>query len=155
RLIALRKAHPSFRRRGFFQGRAIKGAGIKDVVWLKPDGQEMTDQEWNQEFARCLGLLLSGDAADQTHDPGHPILAATSIILTNAHHDEIPFTLPMLTASAGWITLVDTSCQTSQSANTLYPPSKAYPLQARSLVLLVERTLDGIRADDRRRAQLP
>jgi hypothetical protein len=39
-------------RRSFFQGRATKGAGIKDIVWLKPDGQEMTDQEWNQQFAR-------------------------------------------------------------------------------------------------------
>ena len=155
RLIALRKTHPSFRRRSFFQGRGIKGAGIKDVVWLKPDGQEMTDQEWNQEFARCLGLLLSGDAADETDERGQRIRDGNFIILMNAHHDEIPFTLPVLTASAGWITLVDTSCQSSQGANTFYSPSKAYPLQARSFALLVERTLDRIRADDRRRAQLP
>jgi len=155
RLIALRKTHPSFRRRSFFQGRGIKGAGIKDVVWLKPDGQEMTDQEWNQEFARCLGLLLSGDAADETDERGQRIRDGNFIILMNAHHDEIPFTLPVLTASAGWTTLVDTSCQSSQGANTFYSPSKAYPLQARSFALLVERTLDRIRADDRRRAQLP
>jgi glycogen operon protein len=115
----------------------------------------MTDQEWNQEFARCLGLLLSGDAADETDERGQRIRDGNFIILMNAHHDEIPFTLPILTASAGWITLVDTSCQTSQGANTFYSPSKAYPLQARSFVLLVERTLDRIRADDRRRAQLP
>jgi len=155
RLIALRKTHPSFRRRSFFQGRGIKGAGIKDVVWLKPDGQEMTDQEWNQEFARCLGLLLSGDAADETDERGQRIRDGNFMILMNAHHDEIPFTLPMLTAGAGWIPLVDTSCQTSQSANTLYANGKAYPLQARSLVLLVERAPDRIRAADRRRAQLP
>jgi glycogen operon protein len=154
-LISLRKSHPSFRRRGFFQGRAIKGAGIKDVVWLKPDGQEMTDQEWNQQFARSLGVLLSGDAADEADERGQPIRDGNFIILMNAHHEEIPFTLPMLTANAGWITLVDTSCQTSQGANTFYSVAKAYPLQARSLALLVERASDRIRADDRRRAQLP
>src|SRR5262249_32633821 len=145
----------SFRRRSFFQGRAIKGARIKDIVWLKPDGQEMTDQEWNQEFARSLGVLLSGDAADETDERGQRIRDGNFIILMNAHHEEIPFTLLMRTTNAGWITLVDTSCQTSQGANTFYSAGKPYPLQARSLVLLVERASDRIRADDRRRAQLP
>jgi glycogen operon protein len=60
RVIALRKAHPVFRRRNFFQGRKIRGADIKDIVWLDPDGKEMTDEEWNQEFARCLGVRLAG-----------------------------------------------------------------------------------------------
>ncbi|MFO7189818.1 MAG: glycogen debranching protein GlgX, partial [Pseudomonadota bacterium] len=35
RLIALRRAHPVFRRREFFQGRPVQG-GAKDIVWLKP-----------------------------------------------------------------------------------------------------------------------
>ncbi len=59
RVIALRKDHPVFRRRNFFQGRAIKGVGVKDILWLMPDGREMTDEEWGQEFARSLGVLLS------------------------------------------------------------------------------------------------
>src|SRR6202051_1453618 len=64
RVIALRNDHPVFRRRNFFQGRNIRGAGIKDILWLDPDGKEMTDDEWNQEFARCLGVTLSGEAVD-------------------------------------------------------------------------------------------
>ena len=50
-----------FQRRRFFQGRPIRGSGIKDIVWLKPDGGEMTDAEWQQSHARCLGVYLSGD----------------------------------------------------------------------------------------------
>src|SRR6478609_6126140 len=42
-LIALRQKHPVFRRRRFFQGRRIRGAEVKDLYWLRPDGKEMTD----------------------------------------------------------------------------------------------------------------
>ncbi|NIY44705.1 MAG: glycogen debranching enzyme GlgX, partial [Gemmatimonadetes bacterium] len=44
-LIRLRKAHPVFRRRRFFQGQAIKGATVKDVLWLSPEATEMTEEE--------------------------------------------------------------------------------------------------------------
>ena len=155
RLIALRKDHPTFRRRSFFQGRRIKGAEIKDIVWLHPDGKEMTDQEWNQEFARSLGVLLSGDAADEIDERGQLIRDSNFVILMNAHHEEIRFTLPARTINAGWVTLVDTSCQTSQKANRFYSAGDAYPLQSRSLALLVERAPDQVRADDRRRTQAP
>src|SRR6185295_2810047 len=57
RLIGLRNAHPLFRRRTFFRGRAVRDPAIKDVLWLAPSGTEMTDEEWNQSFARCLGVF--------------------------------------------------------------------------------------------------
>ena len=72
---------------------AIKGA-VKDIVWLKPDGQEITDQEWNQGFARCSGVLLSGDSADETDKRGQIIRDSNFTILMNAHHEEIRFALP-------------------------------------------------------------
>ena len=150
RLIALRKDHPTFRRRSFFQGRDIKGAEVKDIVWLRPDGKEMTDQEWSQEFARCLGVLLSGEAAGEIDERGQPIRDGNFTILMNAHHEEIPFVLPTRTAGAGWIALADTSCQTSQSTDRFYSGGDSYPLQARSLALLAERASDQISADDRR-----
>src|SRR5437763_1909327 len=59
-LIALHKEHAVFRRRKFFQGRKIKGAEIKDIVWLRPDGEEMTDEEWSHDIPHCLGVALSG-----------------------------------------------------------------------------------------------
>ena len=154
-LIALRRDHPVFRRRNFFQGRKIKGAEIQDIVWFKPDGHEMTDQEWNQDFARSLGLLLSGDAVDEIDERGRNMKDENFVILLNAHHEEIRFVLPTRTSDSGWIVLVDTSCQTSQNANQFYSSGDSYPLQQRSLALLVERTPDRIRADDRRRTPAP
>src|SRR5262249_13046626 len=127
-------------------------AEIKDIVWLKPDGQEMTDQEWNQQFARSLGVLLSGDAVDEVDERGQRIRDENFAILMNGHHEEIRFGLPARTPNAGWVVLVDTSCQISQHANRFYSAGDSYPLLARSLVLLVERSPDRIRADDRRRS---
>ncbi|MEO7127666.1 MAG: hypothetical protein ABI040_02185 [Rhodoferax sp.] len=60
RVIELRRTHPSFRRRNFFQGKPIGDAAAKDVCWLKPDDTEMTPQDWGDDHARCLGMLVSG-----------------------------------------------------------------------------------------------
>jgi isoamylase len=150
-LIALHKEHPVFRRRKFFQGRKIKGAEIKDIVWLRPDGGEMTDEEWNQDFARCLGVALSGAAIDEVNERGQRVSDENFLLLMNAHFEEIPFALPAPPLGAGWIALIDTSCQISGDANRFFFGSDSYPLQARSLTLLVERASDRVRGADRRR----
>jgi glycogen operon protein len=150
-LLALRKQHPVFRRRKFFQGRKIKGAEIKDVVWYRPDGQEMTDEEWNQDFARCLGMGLSGVAVDEVNERGQRISDDNFILLINAHFETIPFVLPVPPTGAGWVALIDTSCQLSGEVSRFHFGNDSYPLQARSLALLVERATNRVRGEDRRR----
>ena len=150
-LIALHKEHPVFRRRKFFQGRKIKGAEIKDIVWLRPDGGEMTDEEWHQDFARCLGVALSGAAIDEVNERGQRVHDENFLLLMNAHFETIPFALPPPPLGAGWIALIDTSCQISGDGNRFFFGSDSYPLQARSLALLVERASDRVRGADRRR----
>ena len=150
-LIALHKEHAVFRRRKFFQGRKIKGAEIKDIVWLRPDGEEMTDEEWNQDFARCLGVALSGAVIDEVTERGQRVKDENFLLLMNAHFEEIHFTLPAPPLGAGWIALIDTSCQISGDANRFFVGRSSYPLQARSLALLVERASDRVRGPDRRR----
>ncbi len=152
RLIALRKDHAVFRRRNFFQGRQIRGAGIKDIAWLRPDGEEMTDEEWNQEFARCLGVSLSGQAADEVDERGQPVHDDNFLLLMNAHHEEIPFVVPEAPSGSGWFAILDTSCQTTRNPDAYYPAAAKYPLQARSLALLVERDPGRVRRTDRRRS---
>ncbi len=149
KVIALRRNHPVFRRRNFFQGRAIKGAGIKDILWLRPDGREMTDEEWNQEHARTLGMFLSGSAVDEVDDRGQAITDENFLLLMNAHHEEVPFLLPTAASEMRWVALIDTSCQTSRSPGVQYEAGTAYSLHARSLALLVERQRDQIRQDRR------
>jgi glycogen operon protein len=94
RLIQLRHDHPVFRRPKFFQGRRIRGSEIRDVMWFNPGGNEMTDEEWNSPFVRCLGILLSGDTIDVQTFEGEPIRDNTFLLLINAHHEPLQFVLP-------------------------------------------------------------
>ena len=94
RLIRLRRDHPVFRRPKFFQGRRIRGSEIRDVMWFNPGGNEMTDEEWNSPFVRCLGMLLSGDTIDVQTFEGEPIRDNTFLLLINAHHEPLQFVLP-------------------------------------------------------------
>jgi glycogen operon protein len=150
-MIALRKNHPVFHRRNFFQGRAIKGAGIKDIQWLRPDGNEMTDDEWKQASAQCLGMFLAGDALGEVDERAQPVKDETFLVLMNAHHEAIPFILPALAQDEVWLALVDTSCEPNGSPGCRHESGSTYSLEARSLAVLTVRAQDQIRAMDRRR----
>jgi len=149
KLIALRKNHSVFRRRNFFLGRAIKGVGVKDILWLKPDGHEMTDEEWNQEHARTLGVFLSGSAVDEVDERGVAVTDENFLLLMNAHYEQVPFSVSAVGPGMVWLPLIDTSCQTVYTPGAFYEAGSQYPLQARSLALLVERHRDQIRHDRR------
>jgi isoamylase len=149
KLIALRKNHSVFRRRNFFLGRAIKGVGVKDILWLKPDGHEMTDEEWNQEHARTLGVFLSGSAVDEVDERGVAVTDENFLLLMNAHYEQVPFSVSAVGPGMVWLPLIDTSCQTVHTPGAFYEAGSQYPLQARSLALLVERHRDQIRHDRR------
>ena len=139
KVIDLRKTHPIFRRRNFFQGRAIKGAGVKDILWLRPDGGEMSDEQWNQEHARTLGVFLSGSAVDEVDERGQPTVDENFLLLMNAHHEPVPFLLPTAASEMRWLALIDTSCETTRNPGRQYEPGMSYSLGPRSLALLVER----------------
>ena len=138
RLIQIQQRHPVFRRRSFFQGRRIHGSDIKDIAWLKPDGTEMTDEEWQQSFARCLGLFLAGAGLDEFDDRGRPIKDVNFLLLLNAHHDEIGFVLPAYHPGMLWKAELDTSRDAGLGRDGTYEGTHVYPLQGRSLVLLRE-----------------
>jgi hypothetical protein len=63
-------------------------------MWFNPGGNEMSDEEWNSPFVRCLGVLLSGDTIDVLNFEGEPIRDETFLLLINAHHEPLPFVLP-------------------------------------------------------------
>ncbi|WP_455205270.1 glycogen debranching protein GlgX [Kaarinaea lacus] len=136
-VINLRKQHPAFRRRYFFQGRDIIGAGVKDITWLTPSGEEMTDKEWHQSFARCLGLFLAGNAIEEYDERGGLVKDENMILLFNSHHEAISFTLPAQPKNARWEVQLDTSFDDQKEyASRFFHSGGEYPLQKRSLVLL-------------------
>jgi isoamylase len=108
KLILLRCTHRVFRRSKFFQGRRIRSSEIKDVMWFNPGGEEMSDEEWNSPFVRCLGMLLSGDTDDIVDARGEPVRDETFLFLVNAYHEPIPFVLPG-EEHLGWELILDTT----------------------------------------------
>lgn len=139
RMINLRRRHPVFRRRHFFQGRPIKGANVKDVLWVNPGGQEMSDEEWRDASVCCLGMFLSGQGLDETEERGRKLSDENFLLLMNAYHEDVSFKLPSVGGGGRWAAWMDTSREGGLRAAGSYDAGEVYPLQARSLVVLMER----------------
>lgn len=136
RIISLRKAHPLFRRNYFFQGRPIRGGEVKDLVWLNPDGSEVSDEDWNQAFSRCLGVYFSGGKLLETDWRGRPLVDDNLLLLINAHHEDIAFTLPEFDGHPHWDALLDTLDTIGTPEISRCKAGQAYPVGGRTLVLL-------------------
>jgi glycogen operon protein len=106
--IALRKRHPVFRRRKFFQGRRIRGADVKDLTWFEPNGREMTDQAWDTDFVRSLMVRLAGESIDENDERGERITDETFLLLLNAADHSVAFTLPAHHPEMQWERVLDT-----------------------------------------------
>jgi glycogen operon protein len=144
RLIALRRTHPMFHRSRFFVGREMDGARIKDIAWFSPDGKEMSEQDWDQHFARCLGVFLSGADLDEVDEWGNPIRDDDFLLLINAHHEPISFQLPRLRFNDGWHCVMDTEFEHGLESDGDFASGDVYALKGRSLALLTRpRTPQG------------
>jgi glycogen operon protein len=136
-LIELRQKHPVFHRRQFFQGRKIHGAEVKDISWFRPDGKEMTEEDWSQGYVRCLGVRLAGDAIAEVNAIGDPTKDDTFLMLLNAHHEPITFTLPAHKRGVRWELVFDTRDGLPAGTRSQYLKGGAsYDLEHRSMALL-------------------
>ena len=135
-LMRLFHQHPVLRCRKFFQGRTIRGSEVKDLAWFRPDGKEMSDEDWNNPSVHCLGLRLAGDAIEDTDARGNRIVDDTLLILLNAHYEPLSFVLPAHRRKVRWEVVFDTRDQKPTRRRRLIRGGQPYELEARSLVLL-------------------
>ena len=135
RLIASRREHPVLRRRRFFQGGRIWGSEVKDLAWFRPDGKEMTEDDWNKGYVRCLGLRLAGDAIEEKDEKGRRIIGDTLLILLNAHHEALPFIMPAHKRGVRWEPLLETVAKEEGKAPGLFKGGDSLNLEARSLAV--------------------
>jgi isoamylase len=131
------REQPVFQRRKFFQGRHIRGSGIMDISWFEPSGQDMGDDAWDAGFVKCLGVRLAGDLIGEVDERGEPVVGDTLMLLLNAHHEAIPFTLPPTKPEHVWERLLDTA--EPDAGPALFAGGQQYPLQGRSLAVLRTR----------------
>jgi glycogen operon protein len=139
-LIRLRREHPIFRRRRFFQGRPIKQwERVPDISWLRPSGEPMTPQDWEVGYAKTLTVVLNGDALDERNRFGQPLRDRSFALFFNASEGAADCLVPGRTSHSHWTEVFDTA---------VWPPHGATPtrhragvlrhLEPRSLVLMRE-----------------
>lgn len=140
RLISLRRAYPILRRGRFLVGEYNEELGVKDVTWLSPCGNEMTEEQWQDGNARCLGMLMDGRA--QPTGIRRSGADATLLLLLNAHHDVVNFRLPEVAQGTAWTLLLDTNRPDDRSLER-YEFDTEFTLTNRSLLLFELQREDG------------
>ena len=149
KLIMVRHALPMLRRGRFLTGAYDEELGVKDVSWLTPAATEMTEDNWNDGNARCLGVLLDGRAQETgIRRVGSD---STLLIILNSHTAVVPFTLPEAAGGSRWVRLIDSSDPDGE-ALALRDFGHAYDVPSRALLLFVlqpTRTRDRSTAAER------
>ncbi|KHJ38084.1 glycogen debranching enzyme [Pedobacter glucosidilyticus] len=134
-LIRLRKEHPTFCRRKWFQGMPVKGIGLEDIAWFLPEGTEMDDEHWQHDFARSLAVYLNGKGIRSLSEQGEKIIDDDFYVMFNAHHDTIIYHLPPDKYSKKWLKVLDTS-EATFDEETVLKSEDEIPVKGRSVVLL-------------------
>jgi glycogen operon protein len=101
RVIALRTAHPVFRRSRFFTG-SQGGEGLPDVWWFRTDGRRMTQRDWRRGDAHSLGVFFNGERIEDTDARAEPLLGSSFLLLFNAYHEDVEFKLPSASYGRRW-----------------------------------------------------
>jgi len=139
RLIALRGAHPVFRRPRFFAGEVTEKEGLKDITWISPDSNEMRMEDWQDPSRRALGALLAGETGDRFISlSGYPEFDSTFLMLMNAHDHVLDFVLPRAGSFEKWELVFDTA-RAQSGTGTIWDATSIYQLESRSLTLFVAR----------------
>ncbi|MFC7962193.1 glycogen debranching protein GlgX [Rhodococcoides kroppenstedtii] len=136
RVIALRNAHPVFRRRRFFEGRPIRSAEqTRDIAWLTPAGEEMTEADWDSGFGKSLAVFLNGEGIPEPDARGNRVVDDTFYLCFNAHHEPLDFTTVDGEYASEWTVALDTAVSTGVR-DTVVAAGKSVRVQARSLLVL-------------------
>src|SRR5262249_23810076 len=131
-------AHPVLRRRDFFHGRPIHGRDVKDVNWFNIAGEEMSDAEWTEGFAKSLTVFLNGDGIPYMGPRGEQVVDQSLMLLFNAHYEPLAFTLPGPDFGEAWEVVVDTVDWDVPEPRPVVAAKSTIELAARTARLLVE-----------------
>jgi glycogen operon protein len=136
RLIALRRAHPVFRRAAFLVGQEQEGSGLPDVWWFRTDGRRMTQRDWQFHDAHTLGVFLNGEEIPERSERGEPVDDDSFLLLFNAHYDPVTFTLPARRFGSTWTHELCTARPDLQDGQDELAARSEVHLEARSLKVL-------------------
>ncbi|QIB42918.1 glycogen debranching protein GlgX [Streptomyces aureoverticillatus] len=143
RAIALRAAHPVLRRRRFFRGETPthESQPLPDLVWLRPDAREMTDEDWLRPDAHAVGVFLNGDAIAEPDFHGRTVVDDSFLLLLNSYREAVVFRLPDGAYGERWSTRIDTADPRGRADETEHKADGEVAVGPHSLLLLSRPSL--------------
>ena len=138
-VLNLRRAHPVFRRRRFFQGRplrAVDGPATAEIGWFRPDGRPMTDRDWGVGYAKSLGVLLNGAMLNEQDRHGRSVSDTSFYLALNAWEQPLDFILPSEEWGPTWQAVLDTSDRWPIYRPELHKAGSEVPLLGHHFVVL-------------------
>jgi glycogen operon protein len=133
----LRREHPVFRRVRFFTGRPVKSAEgdpRPDVEWLLPDARPMTDEDWDTDFVRSVGVFLNGRGIRARDARGEPVVDDDFVVYFNADGGTVPVVLPAANEEGAWVVEIDTAEEAHPVEG--YSTGDSFELAPHSVVVL-------------------
>lgn len=134
-LIHLRREHAVFSRKNWFKGEPVKDNGIEDIAWFLPNGDPMTADNWQQDFARSVAIYLNGQGLHAVDSEGVKVIDDNFYLIFNAHQDTIDYKLPGQEYAKNWDVVIDTA-KYDQQHKSAYQPGDVVKVDGRSVIVL-------------------
>jgi len=113
----------------------LSDEGLQDIAWFTPDGEWMTQEDWNTAHVKSVTVFLNGEAIAEPDDRGEPVCDDSFFVLFNGHYEPLKFALPAIDSVESWLVEIDTAAESS-SDSTSYSPGDSVSVAGRSIVLL-------------------
>jgi isoamylase len=137
-IAQLRREHPAFRRRRFFDGRPVRRRGadaLPDIAWFTPDGAEMTEEDWDSGFGRSISVFLNGQGIPDRDARGERVVDDSFLLCFSAHDEPIVFRLPTSDYAPAWEVVIDT-LHADNGGTRVLDAGKQFDVGPRALVVL-------------------
>jgi glycogen operon protein len=109
---------------------------VEDIAWFKPDGEEMSEEDWEAGFAKSLGVFLNGDGIIAPDQRGDRIVDDTFYLLFNAHYEAVKFKLPDTKWGQRWSTALDTADGLVEEKEEVFQSGQELPIQAHAMMVM-------------------
>ena len=105
-----------------------------DIAWFRPDGSEMTERDWSSGFGKAIGVFLNGETIPSPDARGQRVVDDSFLMLFNAHHEPLEFTMPDERWGKRWLRTLDTA--DSFNEGEAVDSGQVTSVEARSLIVL-------------------
>jgi len=140
KMIRFRKEHPVFCRTRWFKGERVKHGDVEDIAWFLPEGVQMTEENWNHDYAKSLAVFLNGKGINAHTYEGGLITDDSFYIIFNAHHDPLKFRFPAEKYGKSWVKIVDTATdQKEDGSRKAYKSGSEITVEGRSVIVLQQK----------------